>query len=430
MYKRLLMTVATMMTLSSGARADWPQYLGPSRNATSQETGIARSWPAGGPKVLWTVPLGPGFGGAAISDGEVYVLDRIGNQKDSLRCFDLLTGKELWSCEYDAPGRIDHDGSRAVPAIDGDCVYTCGPFGDVYCFDKTTHKPVWNKNVWKDFSSDKAPMWGICQNPLIYGDTVILASQTAKAGVVAYSKTAGEVKWASPALPDIVGYVTPTLVKIAGDDQLVMITACSKEASPDGSGNDPRNPGTVLGMDLKTGKTLWAYKNWHCRIPIPNVTDIGDGRLFVTGGYDAGSAMIKVEKKDGQFAVTELYKTGDFGTHAHPPILYKGHLYGYCTTNTRRDGMVCMDLDGNVKWKTERSPVVFDKGGMLLADGLILSVDGPAGILNLVEPDPAGFKRLADAKLLATKECWAPLALTDGKLVIRDQGQMKCVVVK
>jgi hypothetical protein len=89
-----------------------------------------------------------------------------------------------------------------------------------------------------------------------------------------------------------------------------------------------------------------------------------------------------------------------------------------------------MDLDGNVKWKTERSPVVFDKGGLILADGLILSVDGPTGILNLIEPDPAGFKRLADAKLLATKECWAPLALTDGKLVIRDQGQMKCVVVK
>ena len=55
--------------------ADWPQYLGPNRNATSSETGLLRSWPKSGPKVLWTVPLGPGYGGAAVSEGKVYVLD-------------------------------------------------------------------------------------------------------------------------------------------------------------------------------------------------------------------------------------------------------------------------------------------------------------------------------------------------------------------
>ncbi len=91
--------------------------------------------------------------------------------------------------------------------------------------------------------------------------------------------------------------------------------------------------------------------------------------------------------------------------------------------------MVCMDLDGNVKWKTKRSPL-FDKGGFILVDGLILSVDGDEGFLYLIEPDPKGFKELASAKLLDTNQCWAPLALSDGKLLIRDQKQMKCVVVR
>ena len=143
----------------------------------------------------------------------------------------------------------------------------------------------------------------------------------------------------------------------------------------------------------------------------------------------AGSAMLKIEKKNDSYTVTELYKTDDFGTHCHPAVLYEGHLYAHCTTNDRRDGMVCMDLHGRVKSKTERSPV-FDKGGFILADGLIFSVDGREGILNLIEPSPEGFKRLASAKLLATRECWGPLALSDGKLVIRDQEQMKCVVVR
>lgn len=428
MGKRLIVVAAIAICIPGSAVADWPQYLGPNANATAPQAELARSWPANGPKVLWTISLGAGYGSAAISDGKVYVLNRIRNEKDALLCLNLLTGKELWSYSYEAPGKVDHDGSRSVPTIDGDYIYTCGTFGHVYCFDKNTHKPVWKKNVWIDFDGGRAPMWGITQHPLIYEDTVILASQTKKAGLVAYDKATGEVKWSSPVLPGLVGYVSPKLVTIAGADQLVMITACSKSAAPDGDGSNA-TLGAVLGIDPKTGKTLWTYTGFRCRIPIPNVVDIGDGRLFVTGGYKAGSTMLKIENNDAKFTATELYKTDDFGTHSHPPVLYKGHLYGHCTTNTRRDGMVCMDLDGNVKWKTGRSPIVFDKGGFILAGDLILSVDGRVGILNLIEPSPQGFNRLADAKLLDTRECWAPLALSDGKLIIRDQKQMKCVVV-
>jgi len=435
MDKRLIVSVAIVMMVCCGVWADWPQYLGPNRNAISPETGLLRSWPEGGPRVLWTIDLGPGYGGAAVSEGKVYVLDRIRGKQDVLRCLDIVTGKEQWTFAYTAPGRVSHAGSRSVPAIDGDYIYTCGSFGDVHCFNKRTHKVIWKKNVWKDFGGGRVPMWAISQNPLIYGDSLILASQTEKAGVVAYDKLTGTVQWTSPALPGKVGYVTPTIINIEGEDQLVMITACSRSASPDSGSGRHRGPsdeyalGAVLAMDPKTGKTLWDYQGWQCRIPVPNVTEIGDGRLFVTGGYNAGSAMIKVEKKGGTYDVTEIYKTGDFGTHTHPPILYNGHLYGHCTTNTRRDGMVCMDLDGNVKWKTERSPV-FDKGGFILADGLMLSVDGRKGILYLTEPNPQGYKELASAELLDTDECWGPLALVDGKLLIRDQKQMRCVVVR
>ena len=429
MSKRLLTTAIIVMMASAAVHSDWLQYLGPNKNATSPETGIARSWPPAGPKVLWTLDLGAGYGGGAISDGRVYTLDRIGNEKDALRCIDFLTGQELWSHAYAAPGRVSHAGSRSTPAVDGDYIYTCGTYGHTYCFNKRTQKVVWKKNLWKDFGGDKVPTWGISQNPLIYGDCLILASQTEKAGVVAYDKATGAVKWSSPPLPGLVGYVTPMIAKIEGADQLVMITACSRSAAPGGDGKD-KVLGAVLGMDPKTGKTLWTYTNWHNRIPITNVVEIGDGRLFVSGGYKSGSAMLKIAKKVGKFTVTELYKTDDFGSHVHPAILYNGHLYGHCTTNTRRDGMVCMDLDGNLKWKTQRSPIVFDKGGFILVDGLILSVDGAIGILNIIEPSPDGFKRLASAKLLGTKECWGPLSLSDGKLLIRDQKQMKCVLVR
>jgi len=134
MGKRLIVVAAIAISISGSVVADWPKYLGPNANATAPQAKLARSWPANGPKVLWTVSLGAGYGSAAIRDGKVYVLDRIRNEKDVLLCLDLLTGKELWSYSYQAPGR--NDGSRCVPTIDGDYVYTCGTFGHVYCFDK------------------------------------------------------------------------------------------------------------------------------------------------------------------------------------------------------------------------------------------------------------------------------------------------------
>ena len=185
----------------------------------------------------------------------------------------------------------------------------------------------------------------------------------------------------------------------------------------------------VRGMDPTNGQTLWSYEGWQCQTPVPNVTDLGDGRLFITGAYRAGSAMIKVTKDGAEYAVMELFKTDEFGSHVHPAIYYEGHLYGHCTTNSGRDdGMVCMDDQGNVKWKTGRSPV-FDKGGRILVDGSILTMDGREGILYLVAADPAGFKALGSAKVLDTDRCWAPLALTDGKLLVRDMKQIKCLAM-
>jgi hypothetical protein len=138
--------------------------------------------------------------------------------------------------------------------------------------------------------------------------------------------------------------------------------------------------------------------------------------------------MLEVQKAaDGTFSVAELFKNVDFGAHTQPPILYKDHFYVPYTINERSDGLVCMTMGGQVKWKTGDEPP-FNKGGAVLADGLLLSLDGNR-TLYLIEPDPSGFKPLASAVLLEPGENWAPIALADGKLLIRDQKQMKCLLV-
>jgi len=412
---------------------DWPQFLGPNRNSTSDQTGILHSWPENGPEVLWSVELGIGYGGPVVKDGKIYILDRDDEVGDIMRCFDLNSGDELWDFAYESAGSESFPGSRSVPIVDGDYVYSVGPSGDLYCFDVNTHKPVWNKNVWSDFGGGRIPRWAIAQCPLVYGDLLILASQAPQAGVVAYEKLSGNVKWKTHPIGQV-GYVSPALVKIGEEDHVVMISA-----SGGGRGN-PVIPGKVAGIDPLSGDILWEYANWNCRIPAPSAFDAGEGRVLITGGYRAGTAMIKIEKKtDGSDEVEELYKTIEFGSHTKPPVLYKDHFYIQYSTNERRDGLVCMTMDGQIKWKTKRDPA-FDKGSMILVEGLILATDGIKS-LYLIKPDTSGFKPIVSAEILTSNaedermdsrfpaQNWAPIALSNGKLLIRDHSQMLCVKV-
>jgi len=245
---------------------------------------------------------------------------------------------------------------------------------------------------------------------------------------VAYDKLTGAVRWTTKSLGPV-GYVTPEIVKVGKEDNLVMITASA------GRG-ESASGGKVVGIDPLNGKILWEYKNWQCGIPVPGAVDAGEGKVLITGGYNAGAAMIKIEKRaDGSYNVNELYKNPEFGAHTQPPVLVNGYFYAQYSTNERKDGLVCMSMDGQVKWITRRAPL-FDKGGMILADGLLLITDG-ASKLYLVEPDPSAFKPVATSELLKgdtgdqrfPTQNWAPLALASGRLLIRDQSRLMCVRV-
>jgi outer membrane protein assembly factor BamB len=312
-------------------------------------------------------------------------------------------------------------GSRTTPTVDGELVYTSGPLGDLYAINTKTQKPVWHKNIWKDFGGGDLPRWALTQNPLVYGKLLIVAPQTSQTSVVAYDKLTGELKWKSPALSGLPGYVSPSIVKVGGEDHLVMVMASV------GRGRNAKD-GSVNGLDPRSGKVLWTYSNWQCPIPVPQPVDAGDGRLLITGGYSAGTAMIKVHKKaGGGYEVAELYKNPDFGAHTHPPILHNDHFYSHYTINERSDGLVAMTMDGQIKWKTDQQPP-FVRGGSILADGLLLASDGNTK-LYLVEPNPTSFKPLASAVVLEKGDNWAPLALVDGKLLIRGQKELKVLQV-
>jgi outer membrane protein assembly factor BamB len=438
-----ILLLATVALLAAPLRADdWPGFGGPGGRGISAEKGLARSWPAGGPKELWKIELGEGWGAAAVRDGEVYVLDRPDEKKDVLRCQDLNSGKELWTFSYSAPGSLSYDGSRTVPTVDDKAVFTLSAFGLLHCIDRKTHQAVWSHHLVREFREQQPatrgftaqwgqtqlPKWGISQHPVLYKDWVIVAPQSMSVGVVAYEKTTGKLAWSSSYIGrNWFSHVTPIVARLCGVDQIVVVANAEFAGDP---------TAYVSGVDANTGKLLWQIETWkRYNVPIPSPVQIADDKVFVAGGYRIGCFALKVKRDGESWSVDYAFKDNDNCTpHIHTPLFFEGHVYANSFDkfhNTVNKGLVCLDTDGKLKWKSAPAKH-FESGGMLIAGGMIYIMHGQTGVLTLLEATPEGYRELASAKVLDAEDgtVWAPLALSDGRLLVRDMRVMKCLDVR
>ncbi len=134
----------------------------------------------------------------------------------------------------------------------------------------------------KDWDAAQS-LYGVATSPLLYGDWVIVMPWGKKAALVALDRRTGKPVWATPNPKGIVQeYESPVPMTLDGQD---MILATGRR-------------GYLIGVDAKTGSQLWEYGGfpkvgWHIPSPLP----IGDGRIFMTGGYGAGCVMLKVEQR-------------------------------------------------------------------------------------------------------------------------------------
>ena len=275
-----LLFCLALLTACTSTSTNWNQYLGPDRNAKISGSEILRSWSDKGPKELWSFPLGEGYGGAAIFGDEVFVLDRIKGESDVMRCVDLNTGEELWNYSYPAEGEIPFPGSRTVPTVETKYIWSVGPHGDFYCFDKGSRKPIWNHNLLEDFDRELTT-WGVSQSPLIYEDLVIVVPHGKKAGVAAYKKTTGELIWETRPLTGHPTHVSPTLATYAGVDQVIVISPFDRK--------DSTLTHEVVAFDARSGRELWQYHGLKSFLTITPALVIDDQRLMLTDcSYDKG----------------------------------------------------------------------------------------------------------------------------------------------
>jgi outer membrane protein assembly factor BamB len=398
--------------------ADWPQFRGPNRDNISTETGLLRSWPAGGPKVLWKTPVAQGYAGAAIKGGRVYLNDYNETKKEHLvRAISLADGKDVWQWSYAVEIRPNHAITRTVPAVGQNLVFSLDPKCRFHAIDIKTGKLVWQKNLVQEYKTT-IPQWYAGQNPLLDGDRVILATG-GNALLVALDQATGKEIWRSPnPAKDLMSHASLMPTTIAGVRQYLYLTM-----------------NKVVGIAAADGQLLWSAPFTARMAAVPTPIHVGDGRVFVTSGYEAGSAMYQVQKTPSGWSARKVYSltSAQFNSETHTPILYQNHLFA--VGSKTRGRFTCLSLDGKVVWQ---SPVVsgnaeasktFELGGYLLADGMFFILDGRTGKLRLVEANTKEYKELASAQLLEGEEVWAPLALSNGKLIVRDLNKMICLQV-
>ena len=412
-----ILSVLVLISISASG-GDWPQFRGPDRNNISAETGLLRSWPSQGPKVLWKTAVCEGYAGAAIKDGRIYLNDYNDQKKEHLiRCISLADGKDIWQWSYPVEVRPNHGITRTVPAIGQKLVFSLDPKCRFHALDAKTGKIVWQKNLVQDYKAT-IPGWYAGQNPLIDGDRVLLATG-GDALIIAFDQATGKEIWRTPNPgKELMSHSSLMPATIGGVKQYLYLTMKN-----------------LMGIAASDGQLLWSVPFTARIVAVPSPISIGDGRIFVTSGYEAGSAMFQVEKGAAGFSARKLFSltSTQFNSEAQTPILFQNHLFA--VSSKTRGRFTCLDLDGKVVWQ---SPVVsgnaeasrtFGLGAFLLADGMFFILDGNTGMLRLVEASTKEYIELASAQILHGEDVWGPMALSDGKLIIRDMSQMVCLQV-
>jgi outer membrane protein assembly factor BamB len=397
---------AAAAELAPAVSADWPQFLGPTRNGVYGGPALASSWSKEGPPIVWQRKVGQGFSGPAVAAGKLILFHRL-EDKETVECLDASTGKPSWTFDYPTAYQDDFgfdEGPRATPAIDAGKVYTFGAEGALYCLDFATGKKIWNVDCKTQFSAPKG-FFGIACSPLVEGRSVLLNVGGANgAGIVAFDKDSGKTLWRST--EDAASYSSPVAATIGGKRYALFFTRSG-----------------LVGVEPADGKIDFQF-HWRSRMnaSVNAATPLVVGDLiFISAAYQTGAALLRVRNGalqtvwSGDDALSEHYATG---------VYRDGFLYGYDARADIAPGcnLRCVELmTGKVRWSENG----FGAGTILLAgDQLLVLRD--QGELLIAPASTVAFKPTARAQILGSGVRPYP-ALANGRLFARSKDKLVCV---
>ncbi len=387
-------------TQPAPAAEDWPLWGGKNRDFIVHTSGLADSWPADGPKRIWSRPLGDGYSGVAEENGVLYTGFRR-NSKDVITALDAATGKTLWEFEYENPFTNDYSekvgpGPYAMPQVIGDRLVTASGTGKIHSLDKKTGKLRWSHDLYKEFHATNMKFGYSCHG-LPYKDLLIYQAGGQGDGVIAFRQSDGTVAWKGLQFTN--SHSSPLLINVDGQTQAVVLAANS-----------------VFGFNPDNGALLWTHEHQTpYGLAISTPVWAPGNLLFVASAYGTGARTMELHQSGGKTTVKELWADTHLQLHIGTAIQRDGYVYisrGY-------DGplfMTAVELKtGKIKWQ-ERG---FAKAQLLYADGKLILADQD-GTLALCRATPEKFEVLSKASVLQSI-AWTPPTLVGTRLYLRDR---------
>ncbi len=406
-------------TKESNLKENWPRFRGADfDNIYKTPRKLASNFKDKAGEILWSKELGEGHAGAAIYEGQVYLLDYNEEERaDVLHCYDLETGDELWKRWYKVPVKRNHGMSRTVPAITNEFILSMGPRCHVMCLARETGDLLWTLDIEKEYESE-TPLWYTGQCPLIDNGVAILATG-GKALMIGVDCKTGNKLWEVPNPEGWKMSHSSVMPYTFNGTKMYLYSSVGGLIAVGAEGEN-------------TGKLLWKTTDWTTNVIAPSPLAMPDGKIFLTAGYGAGSMMLQLKQSGGTYSteVVQQYKpTNGLACEQQTPIYWQGHLFGIMPKDggVYRNQFVCVSPDDVTKILWSSAETRFGLGPYIWADGkfYILNDDGT---LFIVEASTKGFKVL-DSKTLISDghDAWAPIALADGYMVLRDAVHMVCI---
>jgi outer membrane protein assembly factor BamB len=389
-----------LLPFATAMASDWPQWRGPDRNGISKETAWKADWKGAPPKVLWKAAVGLGYSSFVVADGKVYTTGHA-SEKDTVFCFDAVTGKEVWKHSYAAElgDKFFQGGTTGTPTVADGKLYHLSRWGDLFCFDAASGKIVWQKNIQQE-TEFRLPDWGYTGSPLVLENLLVL--NVGENGV-ALDKATGKVVWKSA--DENAGYSTPLPYKQDGKTLLTM-----------GSGK------SYLAIDPKTGAKVWEHR-WTTSYGV-NAADpiIHDGHAFISSGYNKGAALLKLGGSEPQV----VWQNRVMRNQMNASILIGDHLYGIDGNEDRGASLKCIEFKtGKQLWEEKSSGA----GAVAAADGKLI-VLCESGELIIAKASPTGFEPISRGQVMDAK-CWTVPVLANGLIYCRNAaGDVVCVDVR
>ncbi len=378
------------------AALDFPQFLGPTRDAQLPGPALTTDWTAQPPRLVWRQPIGGGWSGFALVGTRALTQEQHGPE-ERITAYDLSSGNLLWAhnnlARYDTT--IAGEGPRGTPTVLSNRVYTLGATGILDCLDLASGKRLWTRSLPTD-ANCSVPEWGYSGSPWTDGQKVVVQAGGGDGkSLLAYRADTGEPLWSGGSAG--VNYSSPFLVTLAGTPQFLVFGRRSL------SSHDPQ-----------TGAVLWEHPFGVGMPLVANPILVSSNQVLITAGYNVGAELLAVSP--GTNAPTSLWKSKRLKAKFANPVRRGDWVYGL------DDGMMaCLNLkDGSQAWKEGR----YGHGqGLWIGEVYLLMSE--AGDLVLLQPTPEGPNERARLPVFDSKT-WNPIALQGDRVVVRNDREVAC----